>query len=96
MSSHVLSCSPCSYVAIQLPPTIFDLRSTSSLILSGLGRENPHEVKNEWELCNDDGFIYKRKKWRLYPSAMVPPPPPSLPDPHVEETVGGNARERRF
>lgn len=28
----------------------------------------------EWELCNDDGFIYKRKKRRLDPSSAAPPP----------------------
>ncbi|TXG54738.1 hypothetical protein EZV62_019994 [Acer yangbiense] len=40
---------------------------------------------DEWELCNDDGFVYKRKKRRL----DDPPPPPQLPDPEAEE------RERR-
>ncbi|XP_057447386.1 uncharacterized protein LOC130739170 [Lotus japonicus] len=27
---------------------------------------------DQWELCNDDGFVYKRKRRRLHP----PPPPP--------------------
>lgn len=27
---------------------------------------------DEWELCNDDGFIYKRKKRRLDPSSAAP------------------------
>ncbi|KAH7577287.1 hypothetical protein ACOSP7_001863 [Xanthoceras sorbifolium] len=39
---------------------------------------------DEWELCNDDGFIYKRKKRRL-----DDPPAPQLPDPEAED------RERR-
>ncbi|KAK4760295.1 hypothetical protein SAY87_005188 [Trapa incisa] len=28
---------------------------------------------DEWELCNDDGFIYKRKKRRLDPSSTARP-----------------------
>ncbi|KAH6833338.1 hypothetical protein C2S53_003327 [Perilla frutescens var. hirtella] len=47
------------------------------------GYDNP----DEWELINDDGFVYKRKK-RLVPSAGAPPPP----DPAVERK---NRRERR-
>ncbi|KAK3183664.1 hypothetical protein Dsin_030950 [Dipteronia sinensis] len=40
---------------------------------------------DEWELCNDDGFVYKRKKRRL----DDPLQPHPLPDPEAEE------RERR-
>ncbi|KAK3413128.1 hypothetical protein EUGRSUZ_I01730 [Eucalyptus grandis] len=53
------------------------------------------EADDEWELCNDDGFIYKRKKRRLDPSAAAAapaPPPPPPPDPLAEER---HRRERR-
>lgn len=42
---------------------------------------------DEWELCNDDGFIHKRKKRRL-----DDPPPVQGPDPEAEER---QRRERR-
>ncbi|KAK7316483.1 hypothetical protein VNO77_35543 [Canavalia gladiata] len=42
----------------------------------------------EWELCNDDGFVYKRKRRRL----DAPPPPPSEAD---EEAVEKRRRERK-
>ncbi|GAV78698.1 hypothetical protein CFOL_v3_22163, partial [Cephalotus follicularis] len=46
---------------------------------------------DEWELCNDDGFVYKRKKRRL---SDPHPPAPSAPskDPQAEEI---NRRERK-
>ena len=48
--------------------------------------------EGEWELVNDDGFVYKRKKrQRLDPTAAdtsVPPPP----DPEAEEE---SRRERK-
>ncbi|PKI79146.1 uncharacterized protein LOC116195683 [Punica granatum] len=31
------------------------------------------ESDDEWELCNDDGFIYKRKKRRVDSSSAAPP-----------------------
>ncbi|KAM7509865.1 hypothetical protein LguiB_008740 [Lonicera macranthoides] len=43
---------------------------------------------DEWELVNDSGFVYKRKK-RPRLDSTVPPPPP---DPAVEEK---NRRERK-
>ncbi|XP_056169784.1 uncharacterized protein LOC115672755 [Syzygium oleosum] len=55
-----------------------------------LATPSPAEADDEWELCNDDGFIYKRKKRRLDPSAAAPPPPP--PDPLAEER---HRRERK-
>ncbi|KAH9791010.1 cryptic loci regulator [Citrus sinensis] len=42
---------------------------------------------DQWELCNDDGFIHKRKKRRL-----DDPPPVQGPDPEAEER---QRRERR-
>ncbi|KAL2505237.1 hypothetical protein Adt_20858 [Abeliophyllum distichum] len=42
------------------------------------------EDDEEWELINDDGFVYKRKKrHRLEPTTSSAPPQP--PDPAVEE-----------
>ncbi|KAA8548160.1 hypothetical protein F0562_004579 [Nyssa sinensis] len=46
------------------------------------------EEQDEWELVNDDGFVYKRKKRRLEPTITAPPPP----DPEAEEK---NRRERK-
>lgn len=43
---------------------------------------------DKWELVNDDGFVYKRKKRRLDPSAVARPADPP-PDPELE------ARQRR-
>lgn len=34
--------------------------------------QNMESEDDQWELCNDDGFVYKRKRRRLHP----PPPPP--------------------
>lgn len=48
------------------------------------GYENP----DDWELINDDGFVYRRKK-RLRPREESAPPPP---DPAVERK---HRRERR-
>ena len=46
----------------------------------------------EWELYNDDGFVYKRKKRRLNPDeAALAARPPSM-DPEAEER---NRRERK-
>ncbi|XP_027357981.1 uncharacterized protein LOC113867129 [Abrus precatorius] len=42
----------------------------------------------EWELCNDDGFVYKRKRRRI--DAL--PPPPSEAD---EEAAEKRRRERK-
>ncbi|XVF86627.1 hypothetical protein PTKIN_Ptkin18bG0057600 [Pterospermum kingtungense] len=39
---------------------------------------------DDWELCNDDGFIYKRQKRRRV--LVEPEPAPSAADPEVEET----------
>ncbi|XXG49444.1 hypothetical protein AAC387_Pa02g3630 [Persea americana] len=41
--------------------------------------------EDEWELCNDNGFVYKRRK-RHHNSATTPlaPPPPPPPDPDAE------------
>lgn len=44
-------------------------------------------TEDEWELCNDDGFIYKRKKRRL-----EDPPAAQAPDPEAEER---QRRERK-
>ncbi|KAI6700757.1 hypothetical protein NL676_015081 [Syzygium grande] len=58
-----------------------------------LATPSPAEADDEWELCNDDGFIYKRKKRRLDPSAAAAaPPPPPPPDPLAEER---HRRERK-
>lgn len=47
----------------------------------------------EWELINDDGFVYKRKKRpRLDPPATSSSSHPPLPDPTAEEN---NRRERK-
>ncbi|KAL8138062.1 hypothetical protein V2J09_004063 [Rumex salicifolius] len=43
---------------------------------------------DDWELVNDDGFVYKRKRRRLDPSAIARPADPP-PDPELE------ARRRR-
>ena len=45
----------------------------------------------EWELYNDDGFVYKRKKRRLNPDEAALARPPSM-DPEAEER---NRRERK-
>lgn len=46
------------------------------------GYENP----DEWELINDDGFVYKRKKRpRLEPTAAAPPQDPALERKHRRE-----------
>ncbi|KAG6720077.1 hypothetical protein I3842_03G040500 [Carya illinoinensis] len=45
---------------------------------------------DEWELYNDDGFVYKRKKRRLDPAAAAQTP--SNTDPEAEER---NRRERK-
>nr|GLL38432.1 uncharacterized protein LOC109178031 [Ipomoea trifida] len=48
---------------------------------------------DEWELVNDDGFVYKRKKRpRLDPPTTSSSSHPPLPDPTAEE---GNRRERK-
>lgn len=61
--------------------------------LMDLATPSPAEADDEWELCNDDGFIYKRKKRRLdSPAAAAPPPPPPPPDPLAEER---HRRERK-
>ncbi|KAG6390080.1 hypothetical protein SASPL_151559 [Salvia splendens] len=40
-----------------------------------MASEAAHDNPDEWELINDDGFVYKRKKRpRLEPSAAAPPP----------------------
>ncbi|XP_030544630.1 uncharacterized protein LOC115751065 [Rhodamnia argentea] len=58
-----------------------------------LATPSPAEAEDEWELCNDDGFVYKRKKRRLDPSAAAAPPPPQPPpDPLAEEN---HRRERK-
>ncbi|GAB4848062.1 hypothetical protein Ancab_002724 [Ancistrocladus abbreviatus] len=47
---------------------------------------------DDWELINDDGFVYKRKKRRLNdPSSLARPPDPA-PDPEAEEKC---RRERK-
>ncbi|KAL6325292.1 hypothetical protein AAG906_023137 [Vitis piasezkii] len=46
--------------------------------------------EDDWELCNDDGFVYKRKKRRLDAVPVAPAPP--LPDPQAEED---HRRERK-
>lgn len=46
--------------------------------------------EDDWELCNDDGFVYKRKKRRLDALPVAPAPP--LPDPQAEED---HRRERK-
>ncbi|GAB2278988.1 hypothetical protein Dimus_013655 [Dionaea muscipula] len=46
----------------------------------------------EWELTNDDGFVYKRKKRRPDSASLAPPPPDPAPDPELEE---GQRRERK-
>ncbi|KAB1211703.1 hypothetical protein CJ030_MR6G022447 [Morella rubra] len=44
------------------------------------------EADDQWELCNDDGFVYKRKKRRLDPAAAAAmAQPPSNADPEAEE-----------
>ena len=48
------------------------------------------EWEDDWELCNDDGFVYKRKKRR--PDALSAAPPPPLSDPQAEES---HRRERK-
>lgn len=47
--------------------------------------------EDEWELCNDDGFVYKRKKRRV-DDLQPPPSAPPLPDPEAEEKT---RRERK-
>lgn len=49
------------------------------------GYDNP----DDWELINDDGFVYKRKKRPRQEAAAAAPPPP---DPAVERK---HRRERR-
>lgn len=44
---------------------------------------SPLGSDDEWELCNDDGFVYKRKKRRVDPSAQPPPDP--VADPQEDE-----------
>ncbi|GAB2296832.1 hypothetical protein Dimus_030933 [Dionaea muscipula] len=46
----------------------------------------------EWELTNDDGFVYKRKKRRPDLASLAPPPPDPAPDPELEER---QRRERK-
>ncbi|KAF8399792.1 hypothetical protein HHK36_015662 [Tetracentron sinense] len=51
--------------------------------------------EDEWELCNDDGFVYKRKKRRQDSDALAPPSAPApapAPDPEAEER---HRRERK-
>ncbi|KAI3665989.1 hypothetical protein L6452_44627 [Arctium lappa] len=52
---------------------------------------NSMELHDEdWELINDDGFVYKRlKRLRLHPTTSAAPPPP---DPAAEER---NRKERK-
>lgn len=45
----------------------------------------------EWELCNDDGFVYKRKQRRLDPPVSTPP---SQLDPEAEERHRIQRRKR--
>ncbi|KAM6549727.1 hypothetical protein CsatB_021403 [Cannabis sativa] len=54
----------------------------------------PSWEEDEWNLCNDNGFVYKRwRKSQLDPLAdAVPPPPDSGPDPEAEEMA---RRERK-
>ncbi|XP_010251046.1 PREDICTED: uncharacterized protein LOC104593068 [Nelumbo nucifera] len=47
--------------------------------------------EEEWELCNDDGFVYKRKKRRQDSIAAAAPPVPAS-DPVVEKR---QRRERK-
>ncbi|KAK4754716.1 hypothetical protein SAY87_002820 [Trapa incisa] len=46
---------------------------------------------DEWELCNDDGFIYKRKKRHLDPLSAAPPPANS----RAEEEKFRRARRKK-
>ncbi|KAK7271638.1 hypothetical protein RJT34_27704 [Clitoria ternatea] len=44
---------------------------------------------DQWELCNDDGFVYKRKRRRL---DALPPPPP---EPESDQDFAEKRRRER-
>lgn len=46
---------------------------------------------DEWELCNDDGFVYKRRRKRCRPAADPPP----LSNGPSEEDMGERRLQRR-
>ncbi|XP_062105627.1 uncharacterized protein LOC133817204 [Humulus lupulus] len=56
----------------------------------------PSWEDDEWELCNDDGFVYKRRRrCDLDPlGGAVPAQPESGPDPEAEE-MGRRERKRK-
>ncbi|PON36626.1 cryptic loci regulator [Parasponia andersonii] len=57
----------------------------------------PSWEDDEWELCNDDGFVYKRRRTRneLDPSSDAGPAQPgSGPDPEAQE-MGRRERKRK-
>lgn len=56
-----------------------------------MASEPDYDNPDDWELINDDGFVYRRKKRpRLEPAAAAPPPP----DPAVERRQRRDRRKR--
>lgn len=63
--------------------------------LSGMGSAPQYQEDEDWELYNDDGFVFKRKKRHLDPTVTVPHPSSTSDADQFQEAAQKQRRERK-